>query len=158
MWQVCVPVKEIEKRLKRIVRIMDELLVSIFNNQRAVCHKSISALCAKCCFERWGWISSTTWGGFLCKWWTSTGEAFEARHRVFGTVLANRRPTRKNLNRVELPREGGSNGEKKGEVRLQDRLQALRWSTLTDGQLHWHWRWLWYIVDSIRLVHSWKQW
>ena len=30
------------------------------------------------------------------------------------------------INRVELPREGGSNGEKKGEVRLQDRLQALR--------------------------------
>ena len=28
--------------------------------------------------------------------------------------------------RVELPRESSSNNDKKGDVRLQDRLQALR--------------------------------
>jgi len=37
---------------------------------------------------------------------------------------------------IELPREGGSNSEKKGEVRLQDRLQALR-SRGDQGVLCW---------------------
>ena len=49
------------------------------------------------------------------------------------------------INRVELPREGGSNGEKKGEVRLQDRLQALRLAVIvkisgfgvSDTDCHW---------------------
>ena len=37
-----------------------------------------------------------------------------------------RSPTTMMCYRVELPREGGSSGEKKGDVKLQDRLQALR--------------------------------
>ena len=50
-------------------------------------------------------------------------------------TLSNGRLRNNNVYRVELPREGVSNGEKKGEVRLQDRLQALR-SVSNGGQLH----------------------